>query len=263
MKSVTNRYRFIPGLLGLLSILAMQPAVAHGPIGDHVNHLSENLDKYTKEVSWLIGKVDGIVSRYEKSGVKASRAEAITEHWEAVNFHSAIETSYVPVYAAIWQGLFGVKESIENKAPIATVREEQRKLEQALWQALGAVKLAAQYQERGLLDKIRTTEGGPANSIETLGEIKMQLDRVVAKYAEKLADESVAIVHDTYQNLFEEIEGELIGLNANLTEDLEKDFNVTLPKAIQNKASVDKVRQVVTAMHGKLNQARSLLTKSE
>ena len=263
MKLVTAKYQCLLGLISVIAILAANPAIAGGEVGDHVNHLSDNLDTYTEEVNWLLGKVDNIVDRYAQGGAKAARADALVDHWEAVDFHAAIETSYVPVYASIWQGLFGVKESIGKSAPIASVRQEQDKLHQALWQALGAVKLAAQYQDRGLLDKIQLREGGPSNSIEALGDIKQHLDRVVAKYAEKLGKEAVTIVHDTYLNLFEGVEGELIAQNAALVEDLEKDFNVTLPRAIQDKTSVDNVRQVVSAMQKKLDQARSLLEQAK
>jgi hypothetical protein len=63
-------------------------------------------------------------------------------------------------------------------------------------------------------------------------------------------------------NLFEGVEGELIALDANLVEDLEKDFNVILPQAIQNDAGVDAVRQVVTTMQAKLDRAYALLEAS-
>jgi hypothetical protein len=67
------------------------------------------------------------------------------------------------------------------------------------------------------------------------------------------------MVHDTYLNLFEGVEGELITLDAKLVEDLEKDFNVTLPLAIKNNKSVDQVRDIVTAMSKKLTKAKMLL----
>lgn len=263
MKILTAKYRTWVAVIGVTALLAGQPALAHGPIGDHVNNLKGNIDHYGEEVEWLIGKVDGIVDTYEQKGAKAVKTSAVVEHWEEVDFHAAIETTYVPVYAKIWQGLYGIKQGIETKKPVADVRQEQAGLEQALWQALGAVKLAAQYQERGLLDKIKTTEGGPTTPVETLDEVKMRLDRVVAKYAEKLNDEATTIVHNTYLNLFEGVEGELIAQDAKLVEDLEKDFNVTLLKAIEGGASVDEVRKVVDAMHTKLDRAKSLLAKAE
>ena len=59
------------------------------------------------------------------------------------------------------------------------------------------------------------------------------------------------------------MEGELIEQDADLVEDLEVDFNVTLPKAIQDAKSVDHVREVVAAMQIKLDRAKTLLRDAE
>ena len=48
-----------------------------------------------------------------------------------------------------------------------------------------------------------------------------------------------------------------------LVEDLEKDFNVTLPQAISQNKGVDAVRSVVEAMQAKLDKARALLVETE
>lgn len=249
--------------LALVAALLCPPATATGPIGEHVNHLKDNLNSYTDEVQWLTTKVDALIANYEKQGAEATDTDQLMEYWEAVDFHAAIETTYVPVYASIWQGLYGVKQSIDKQQPLAAVRAEQAKLEQALWQALGAVKLAAQFQERGLLAEVETSENSATTPVETLDEIKMRLDRVLAKHAEQLQEEATDIVHDTYLNLFEGVEGELIALDAELVEDLEKDFNVTLPQALERGDSVDKVRAVVVAMQNKLSRAQSLLAEAE
>ncbi|MEM6583543.1 MAG: hypothetical protein AAF699_19855 [Pseudomonadota bacterium] len=236
-------------------------AAASGAIGDHVNDMSANLDNYTEEVVWLIGQVDVIVDTYENEGTKAAAPEAVVDHWEAVDFHSAIEVNYIPLYASIWQGLFGVRVAIEEGAPIVVVRAEQDKLEQTLWQSLGAVKVAAQYQERGLLPDVEATT--PDSPIETLDVIKQRLDRTLAKYAEKLDDEAIGIVQDTYLNLFEGIEGMLIEQDADLVESLEIDFNVALPKAIQDGESVDEVRAVIEGMKDKLDRCKTLLKEAQ
>lgn len=247
----------------LLAALAIQPAYAGGEVGDHVNHLSDNLEKYAEEVDWLIDKIDDIVDRYEKGGASAARPEAVVDHWEALDFHAAIESNFVPAYASIWQGLYGLKVSIEKNSSPDVVRREQEKLEQALWQSLGAVRLAAQFQDRGLLEQVALRQGAPSNSIEALEEVAMRLDRVVAKYAEQLNKEAVTIVHETYLNLFEGAEGELIAQDAGLVEALEKDFNVTLPQAIQNNTGVDNVRGVVVDMQDKIGIAVSLLQQAK
>lgn len=260
MKPLRSYHSIVLGL-GAAALLAATQASASGAVGDHVNDLQAHLKHYTEEVQWLIGKVDGIVDTYEARGREAAEAAAVVDHWEAVDFHGAIETNYVPIYASIWQGLLGVKTNIDNKAPAAKVREQQDMLEQALWQALGAVKLAAQYQQQGLLAKVEST--GAGTPAETMEEIKQLLDRVVAKFAEQLPDEATTIVHDTYLNRFEGVEGALIEQDADLVEDLEKDFNVTLPQALQRSASVDEVRGVVQAMQAKLDRAKSLLVEAE
>ena len=244
------------------SLMAVQ-ASANGDIGDHVNDLQGHLKQYHQEVSWFIDNLDEIVVRYDTKGATAAQSDKLMENWEVVDFHSAIETQYVPVYASIWQGIFGVKQAIDSEQPIVKVREQQALLEQSLWQALGAVKLAAQYQKKGLLAKVKTTETDNLTQPETIDEIKHRLDRVVAKYAERLPESAVSIVHDTYQHLFEGIEGALIAQDADLVEDLEKDFNVTLPKALASKSSVDDVRNVVEDMQGKLDNARILLVQAE
>jgi hypothetical protein len=249
-------------MLGAVALFTTQISLANGPIGEHVNHLTDNLDTYSQEVNWMNTKVDEMLVRYEQGGIEEANPDLLLEYWEAVNFHSAIETNYVPVYASIWQGIFGVKTAIEAKAPIEEVQKQQQILSQALWQGLGAVKLAAQYQDKGLTEQVTATQDNPSNSLEALDAIANHLDRVVAKYAEQLSQEAVSIVHDTYLNLFEGVEGELIALNADLVEDLEKDFNVVLPQAIQNGQTVDEVRGVVNTMQDKLNTASELLAQS-
>jgi hypothetical protein len=169
----------------------------------------------------------------------------------------------VPVYASIWQGLYGIKMAIDNKKPASEVRKQQQAMNNALWQGLGAVKLAAKFQQKGLLDSVKATATKEMTQSATIDEIKHKLDRVVAKYAERLSDEATNIVHDTYLHLFEGVEGTLIEQDAKLVEVLEKDFNVTLPQAISNNKSVDEVRDVVVDMQTKLSRAQTLIEKAE
>jgi len=240
-----------------------QQAAANGEITDQVNHLQEHIGEYTEEVHWLLDRYDSVVNTYEMQNDEKINTQQLIDFWEEVDFHAAIETQFVPVYATIWQGIYGIKQGIDEAKPVKEVRKEQDKLNQALWQALGAVKLAAQYQQRGLISKIQTTEVEPTSAPEIIEDIKTRLDRVVAKYAEQLNEVAVTLVHDTYLQRFEGIEGALIEQDADLVEDLEKDFNVTLPQAIENKKSVDQVRQVVASMKEKLNHAKQLLVDAE
>jgi len=237
-------------------------AFANGVISEHVNNLQAHIGEYTEEVHWLEEKFGSVVDAYEKDS-KNVDTDALIEYWEEVDFHSAIETQYVPVYASIWQGIYGIKMGIENGKSVEDVRAEQTKLNQALWQALGAVKLASQYQKQGLVAKVQTTEVEPTTAPEVIDDIKKRLDRVVAKSAEQLTEVATTLVHDTYLQRFEGVEGALIELDANLVEDLEKDFNVTLPQAITGGKGVEAVRGVVETMQTKLDRARSLLVEAE
>ncbi|MEM6485117.1 MAG: hypothetical protein AAF662_09050 [Pseudomonadota bacterium] len=248
-------------LASLMTLVFTQTALANGPIGEHVNDLQGHLDEYAEEVTWLIGKVDGIVSEYQNGGLEAAKPEAVVDHWEAVKFHAAIETNYVPLYASIWQGLFGVRGAIEEEQSLSSVRAEQAILEHTLYQALGAVKMAAKFQASGA--PVAADEGDALSPTATLNLVNERLDRVVAKYAERLDDEAIEIVQDTYLSLFEGVEGAIIEQDADLVEDLEIDFNVTLPKAIQDGKSVDAVREVVSMMHGKVDRAKVLIADAE
>jgi len=258
-----RKRRGLGPVVALIALLTAAQVSANGAIGEHVNNLQAHLGQYSEEVDWLVAKFDGVVDTYEKQGQKAANSNALPEYWEEVDFHAAIETNHVPTYASIWQGIFGVKQAIDSGAPAAKVREEQKKLNQALWQGLGAVKVAAQYQQKGLLAKIQTTEAEPTTAPETLEDIKHRLDRVVAKFAEQLPEAATTIVHDTYLHRFEGVEGALIEQDAALVEDLEKDFNVTLPLALKGESSVDDVRKVVEAMQAKLDKAKNLLVEAE
>ncbi|MDZ7803325.1 hypothetical protein [Thiohalophilus sp.] len=236
------------------------PARASGEIGDHVKDLKTHINEYTKEVHWLIEKVDGIVATYEKQGATAAEPTQLVDHWEAVKFHAAIETNYVPLYANIWQGLYGVQEAIMKEKPVAEVRQQQAILEQAFWQSLGAVKLAAKLQVEG-----HTTSGGSKamGPVATIDEIKHNLSEVVIEFAEKEYEEAKELVYETYQTRFEGIEGALIEQDAALVEDLEKDFNVTLPQQLNADGSMEVVKQIVDAMQQKLDRARQLLSEAE
>lgn len=251
----------LTGLLSIFCLTFITPTFADGPVGDHVNDLQDHLGEYTTEVQWIIDQIGGMVDRYEEGGVEAAKPDMVVDYWEEVKFHSAIETNYIPLYASIWQGLFGVKTAIEEKKSVDEVGEELDKLEVVLWQSLGAVKVAAQYQEQGLLKEVATREA--VTPTATLIEVKQKLDRVLAKYAEKLSDEAITIIQETYLTRFEGVEGVLIEQDADLVEDLEIDFNVRLPKAIQDGKSVDEVRDVILAMQEKLDTARSLLKEAE
>jgi len=260
MKTLLLRQKTLFLAFGLAALFGAGQAIANGEIGAHVNDLSSNIDHYSEEVSWIIAEIDKVVALYGEDAGSAS-PERVTDLWEEVDFHSAIEVNYIPIYASIWQGLFGVRMAMANGQDLASVRVEQETLNHTFWQALGAVKMASLMQDRGLLQPVAVTES--MTPIETLDEIKTRLDRVTAKHAEQLPEEATEIVQDTYLTLFEGLEGMLIEQDAELVVDLEIDFNVTLLQAIERNASLDDLRTVVRDMHAKLDRARILIEQAE
>ncbi len=263
---MANRSMMTVSSVLLAAALMFQPlsALADGEVGDHVNDLKAHLSDYESEVTRFTDRVDRMVETYASDGAGAVETDALIDLWEEVRFHSAIEVNYVPVYAKIWQGIYGVKEAIDNEQDVATVRSAQQSLNAALWQGLGAVRLAAKNQAAG-----KASGGGdqaqnsPTSGAGTIDQIMTNLDQVTVEHAEEATDEATELVHDTYMNLFEGIEGTLIEQDAELVEALEKDFNVTLPQLLENGASVSKVTEQVDAMKDKLARARKLLKKAE
>lgn len=236
-------------------------AMASGEIGNHVEDLKAHLGEYESEVGDFNGKVDAMVDAYAEDGAESVNTAELIEWWEDVKFHAAVEVNYVPVYASIWQGIYGVKEAIDEGKPVAEVRKQQRALEQAMWKGMGAVMLAAKNQADG-----GSSEGKSSDNVsgsDAVDRILTNLDEVTIEYAENETEEATEIIHNTYLNLFEGIEGALIEQDAELVEDLEKDFNVGLPKLIENGATVSEVTDYVKTMKKKLKRAQKLLKKAE
>jgi hypothetical protein len=240
------------------SALVAGQALADGEAGDHVHHLKDHIAEYTKDVHWMIKQVDQVVDAYANK--TAADPAKLADDWESVKIHPAIESNLVPLYASVWQGLYGVRQAIEQGKPVAEVREQQADLEHTLWQVLGAVKMAAKVQAERQLPPAGTKAAGP---VATIDEIKQNLDTIVVKFTEKEFKEATSLVHETYDSRFEGIEGALIEQDAELVEDLEKDFNVTLPRQLNAEARLESVKQIVSDMKRKLDKAKALLAKAE
>lgn len=259
---MTRRFGMTLGGAVFAAALVLQPvaSVASGEPGEHVEDLKGHLDEYEQEVNEFNKRADDMVSRYEADGADGVDTGELVDFWEEVKFHGALEQNYVPVYAAVWQGIYGVKEGIDEGESADDVRAEQQALAQALWQGLGAVKLAARNQAEGD-GKEQASEDESGSSV--VERIIANLEEVTVETAEGHREEASELVHDTYMDLFEGIEGALIEQDAELVESLEKDFNVTLPELLEKEASVSKVTDQVDAMTEKLERAGELLEKSQ
>lgn len=97
----------------------------------------------------------------------------------------------------------------------------------------------------------------------TVARIISDLEKVRSEAAEGKTEQASQRVYTTYMSLFEGIEGALIEQDADLVEDLEKDFNVILPQLLEQDAPVSAVSSQIDAMKEKLARARKLLKKAE
>ena len=249
---------------GFVSLVSHPVAIfADGEVGEHVNNMQEHLENYEDEIVWFLDELQKITSAYEGGGSSEYSSEMLIDNWEAVDFHAAIEINYIQIYASIWQGIYSVKASLDGGEDPESVDMQEAGLQKALWQGLGAVKLAARFQSEGLVGTQGSIDSRSLSPSETLDAIKSELDRALAKSAERLPDEATDIVLGAYLELFEGLEGDLITLDAELVEDLEKDFNVTLPQALSSELTLDSLNQVVSQMKSKLDRSKELIQDAE
>ncbi|MQM40168.1 hypothetical protein KBTX_04214 [wastewater metagenome] len=219
--------------------------------------MHEHIDTYVSDARAMTETASGLADAYARG--EAADPQALIDKWESVKLHAAVETTAATIYSSIWQGIYGVKEAIEKERPDEAVREQVDALDHALWQGVGAVRLAAMQQKRGGQEEHGHGASGP---VATIGEIEHNLDRVVAEYAEGETKEARELVHSTYMERFEGIEGLLIEQDAELVEALEKAFNVTLPRLIDQGAELSELRGAVDAMKEKLERAEGLAAKA-
>ena len=242
----------------LLAFFITAPLVyGDGPVGDHVNDLKGHLNEYGGEVEWLTKEIRKIVDRYDNLGLSGVDSEEIIDRWETVKVHSAIESTHVPLYASVWQSLFSIKTGIDQQLPIKEVNAALGQLEVKLWQSLGAVKLAALYQDQGLLETVQTRSAVTPRAILT--EINQQLDRVLAKLAERLPDQALEILQETYAYSFEAVEDEIKKKDSGLARELEIDFKIRLPEIISSDGDSREVEMLFQATKSKIDEARRLI----
>jgi hypothetical protein len=241
-----------------LSYFITAPLVfGDGPVGDHVNDLKGHLNEYGGEIEWLTKEIRKIVDRYDNLGLSGVNSDEIIDRWETVKVHSAIESTHVPLYASVWQSLFSIKTGIDQQLPISEVNAALRELEIKLWQSLGAVKLAARYQDEGLLETLQTRSAVTPRAILT--EINQQLDRVLAKLAERLPDQALEILQETYAYSFEAVEDEIKEKNPSLARELEVDFKIRLPEIISSDEGSRQAEMLFQTTKSKIDEARRLI----
>ena len=108
-----------------------------------------------------------------------------------------------------------------------------------------------------------SAEEAPASGPETIQRILADLDAAVAAYGDGELARAEELIHATYMNRFEGLEGDLIARDPDLVSSLEKDFNATLPLLMQEGASMARVNETLAAMRRQLETASGILEDVE
>jgi hypothetical protein len=248
--------------LAVLLVLPVEQARAHGEVDEEeLASFQEHLDDYRQDVSVLVGEVDAIVAAHAAGQDLAGRVPDLIEQWEDVGVHAVIETHATPLYPGVWQGVVALQQAVESDQSTEAVAAAGERLKAALWQGLGAVRLAA--SQVGTEGAAVVTETSPASGPETVRQIMADLDQAVAAYRADDLARAEALIHETYMTRFEGLEGDLIAHDPDLVTDLERDFNATLPLQMQEGAPLEEIQATVRSMKAQLETASDILASVE
>lgn len=143
--------------------------------------MSENLKIYANDISWLIARANTLAEQYEADSTATIDTNSLSWDWEKVAVHLAIENHHEVIYSEIWMAMFHFTQAIADKAPIADVRAKLHDFEMSLTQAMGAVRLAAQYYDWGLLENYYVQRDCSQGVAGVAATTKGYFDRIVAK----------------------------------------------------------------------------------
>ena len=126
------------GLFAALAFLVSHPVASFGDgeVGEHVNNMQEHLVNYESEIVWFLDELSKIIIAYEDGGSNEYSSDMLIDNWEAVDFHAAIETNYIQIYASIWQGIYGVKASLDSGESLDSVDAQVAGLQKACGRGL-------------------------------------------------------------------------------------------------------------------------------
>lgn len=266
------RVREITGTAAVVAALVILPfsgaVLAHGEAGEQAAEFYEHMDVYADNINDIIASVEAITNDYEPDNDYAEAIDDLTEQWESVEFHQAVEENAMALYPPIWAALGAFSKALKQGAPDDTVEAKAADIKAALWQGYGALKLLAARHDQNKSDHHDEDHEENEAHAQTSGEavidtIDENLDKVLVLYKKGENKAAGELIYNTYMNYFEGIEGELIEQNADLVSKLEVDFNATLPTLIKNDAPARKVAAQIEAMQDDLDTAAELLETAE
>ena len=271
------RSRLRPTLPALVLVLAVSglaaspnPAIAHGEMGDHVETFEQHLDDYTADVESMSDTL--VHLREAQHAGDAASLEPFLSRWHEAEYHEAVETVTTPLYPPIWAAISGVREALaQDSVDPAVLNERVATLQAALWEGLGALKLAAHEVRSGerTAAPTATDETGARAAMTSedpkaaLDRIRMHLEQAVSAFEQGDPKTAKARIRDAYYHHFEGLEGDLIPKDPELVVDLEEDFNAHLPALINRGASSAELNEAMTAVEDRLEAAQALLTEGD
>ncbi len=255
----------IPLLVLCLMAFGTPSASAHGEFDESMlDEFHLHLDDFREDVQHLVEALEPVLEAHAEHGDTDAATAELIEEWEEVGVHAAIETRATPLYPGIWQALVALQQAAGSGRSAAEVRAAADDVEAALWQGFGAVRLAASRVEAGTAPE--TAEAGddpPRSGPETVDRIVADLEQAVAAYRSDELERAEQLIHRTYLDRFEGLEGDLIARDAELVTRLERDFNATLPLLMQQGAPLEEVNETLASMKDRLETARDILEDVE
>lgn len=247
-----------------LYILPVPQAAAHGEADEEMlAEFHEHLDDYRAEIDALRAELPPIVDGYAAGKAVAPQVATLIEHWEEVAVHAAIERKATVTYPGVWQALIALQQAVEDGRAPADVRDAGERVEAALWQGFGALKLAASQVGSGTSAPAVASTDAAESGPETVERIIADLEQAVAAYEANELRRAESLIHETYMTRFEGLEGDLIERDPELVTGLERDFNATLPLLMQRGASMQEVEAALQSMKLQLETASTILASVE
>lgn len=247
----------------VLGGLTPGPALASGNWSNVAGEFHKHIDDYRTEIAGLIDEAESIAADRAAGEDVSARLAGYVDRWENVAVHGAIETQATVTYPGIWQAIIKLQQAGEAGASQAAFRARVEDLKAALWQGFGAVRLAASQVESGQASASAEPAHGDAGPTEVVNAIIDQLREAVDLYESGDTDKAMDLIARAYIRRFEGLEGDLIEQDPELVRSLEKDFNATLPLAMENGRPVPEVQAELHRMIVDLKAAKRLLAEAE
>lgn len=130
--------------LAYLAPGAFEPVMAHGEVDEEMlAEFQDHMDDFRDEVEELVAEADAIVSGYATREAGVAQVEELVHHWEEVAIHSVIEAKASVMYPDMWQATAALQQAVTDGESAEAVAAAAEGFKAALWQSLGAVRLAA------------------------------------------------------------------------------------------------------------------------